>query len=159
MTVAIRGLSKAFGGAPALSCVDFKVEAREVHALLGPNGGGKSTLIRCLSGAVAPDASEIAIGERVYSALTPKLAMEAGVAVIYQNMSLIPPLTVTENVFLGDELTCWGFVRRSAERVRATTLLRNLLGSAGIDPDAPWSHCRLRHDNWSRSPRHSTEPM
>ncbi len=136
MTVAISGLSKAFGGAAALSDVDFKVEAGEVHALLGPNGAGKSTLIRCLSGAVAPDAGEIAIGDRVFAALTPKLAMEAGVAVIYQNMSLIPSLTVCENVFLGDELTRWGFVRRGAQRARVTSLLHNLLGSTEIDPDA-----------------------
>ena len=66
MTVAIKGLSKAFGGAAALSGVDFEVDAGEVHALLGPNGAGKSTLIRCLSGAVKPDSGEIAIGEHVY---------------------------------------------------------------------------------------------
>jgi ABC-type sugar transport system ATPase subunit len=136
MTVAIRGLSKAFGGAAALSGVDFDVNAGEVHALLGPNGAGKSTLIRCLSGAVAPDAGEIAIGDRVFAALTPKLAIEAGVAVIYQNMSLIPSLSVSENIFLGDELTSWGLVRRSEQRARVTALLHTLLGSAEIDPDA-----------------------
>jgi ribose transport system ATP-binding protein len=137
MTVSIRGLSKAFGGAAALSGVDFDVQAGEVHALLGPNGAGKSTLIRCLSGAVAPDAGEIAIGDRVFEALTPKLAIEAGVAVIYQNMSLIPSLTVSENIFLGDELTIWGgLVRRREERARVTALLHTLLGSAEIDPDA-----------------------
>jgi len=136
MTVAIRGLSKAFGGAAALSGVDFEVDAGEVHALLGPNGAGKSTLIRCLSGAVAPDSGEIEIGDQVFATLTPKLAMEVGVAVIYQNMSLIPSLTVSENVFLGDELTRWGLVRRGAQRARAATLLHTLLGSAEIDPDA-----------------------
>src|SRR5258707_12276532 len=136
MTVAIRGLSKAFGGAAALSGVDFEVEAGEVHALLGPNGAGKSTLIRCLSGAVRPDSGEIRIGEHVYTELTPKLAIEAGVAVIYQNMSLIPSLTVTENVFLGEELTRWGLVRRSAQRERVAALLHTLLGWAEIDPDA-----------------------
>lgn len=115
MTVAIKGLSKAFGAAAVLSGVDFEVDAGEVHALLGPNGAGKSTLIRCLSGAVKPNSGEIAIGEHVYTELTPKLAIEAGVAVIYQNMSLIPSLTVTENVFLGEELTRWGLVRRSAQ--------------------------------------------
>jgi ABC-type sugar transport system ATPase subunit len=136
MSVAIKGLSKAFGGAAVLSGVDFEVDAGEVHALLGPNGAGKSTLIRCLSGAVKPDAGEIAIGEHVYTELTPKQAIEAGVAVIYQNMSLIPSLTVTENVFLGEELTRWGLVRRSAQRERVATLLHTLLGSGEIDPDA-----------------------
>src|SRR5437899_1888556 len=105
MTIAIGGLWKSFGGAQALSGVDLEVAAGEIHALLGPNGAGKSTLIRCLSGAVAPDAGEIVIGEQRYAALTPKQAIAAGVAVIYQNLSLIASLTVTENVFLGDELT------------------------------------------------------
>jgi ribose transport system ATP-binding protein len=136
MTVQIRGLSKAFNGAAALAGVDFEVQAGEVHALLGPNGAGKSTLIRCLSGAVAPDTGEIAIGDDIYTELTPKQAMEAGVAVIYQNMSLIPSLTVTENIFLGVELTRWGLVRQAAERQRVDALLRDLFGSANIDPDA-----------------------
>ena len=61
MTVAIKDLWKAFGGAAVLSGVDFEVDAGEVHALLGPNGAGKSTLIRCLSGAVTPDAGIIVI--------------------------------------------------------------------------------------------------
>jgi ribose transport system ATP-binding protein len=136
MAVAIKGLSKAFGGAAALSGVDFEVDAGEVHALLGPNGAGKSTLIRCLSGAVKPDSGEIAIDEHVHTEFTPKQAIDAGIAVIYQNLSLIPSLTVTENVFLGEELTHWGLVRRSAQRGRVATLLHTLLGSAEIDPDA-----------------------
>ena len=137
MTVAINGLWKAFGGAAALSGVDFEVSAGEVHALLGPNGAGKSTLIRCLSGAVTPDAGIIVINDRTYSTLTPKEAIDCGVAVIYQNLSLIPTLTVTENVFLGDELTRWGFVRRHAQRQRVVNLLHALLGVAEIEPDAP----------------------
>jgi ribose transport system ATP-binding protein len=137
MTVAINGLWKAFGGASALSGVDFEVSAGEVHALLGPNGAGKSTLIRCLSGAVAPDAGIITVNDRTYSRLTPKEAIDCGVAVIYQNLSLIPTLTVTENVFLGDELTRWGFVRRHAQRQRVVNLLHALLGAAEIEPDAP----------------------
>jgi ribose transport system ATP-binding protein len=136
MTVQIRGLSKAFNGAAALAGVDFEVHAGEVHALLGPNGAGKSTLIRCLSGAVTPDAGEIAIGDDIYTELTPKQAMEAGVAVIYQNMSLIPSLTVTENIFLGVELTQWGLVRRTVERQRTDALLRDLFAPANINPDA-----------------------
>ena len=97
----------------------------------------KSTLIRCLSGAVTPDAGSIVINDRRYAALTPKEAIDCGVAVIYQNLSLIPTLTVTENVFLGDELTRWGFVRRHAQRQRVVNLLHALLGAAEIEPDAP----------------------
>ena len=136
MTVTIKDLWKTFGGAPALSGVDFEVDAGEVHALLGPNGAGKSTLIRCLSGAVVPDAGIIVIDGRSYDALTPKEAIDNGVAVIYQNLSLIPTLTVTDNVFLGDELTRWGLVRRLAQRQRVVSLLHGVLGAVEIDPDA-----------------------
>jgi ribose transport system ATP-binding protein len=136
MTVAISNLWKSFGGAEVLSGVDFNVAAGEVHALLGPNGAGKSTLIRCLSGAVSPDSGEIDIDGQVFPALTPKQAIDAGVAVIYQNLSLISSLTVTENVFLGDELKRWIFVRRSSQRRRVAKLLRDVLGLTGIDPDA-----------------------
>ncbi|MGA8654447.1 MAG: sugar ABC transporter ATP-binding protein [Xanthobacteraceae bacterium] len=136
MTVAIKDLWKAFGGAYALSGVDFEVDAGEVHALLGPNGAGKSTLIRCLSGAVAPDAGTIVIDGRSHAELTPKEAIDKGVAVIYQNLSLIPSLTVTENVFLGDELTRWGLVRRRAQRQRVANLLHAVLGATEIDPEA-----------------------
>ena len=72
-----------------------------------------------------------------YSKLTPKAAINAGVAVIYQNLSLIPSLTVTENVFLGDELTRWSLVRRREQRKRVASLLSTLFGSVEIDPDAP----------------------
>ena len=137
MTVVIKDVWKAFGGANALSGVDLDVGAGEVHALLGPNGAGKSTLIRCLSGAAAPDAGEIVLDGHAYSKLTPKAAINAGVAVIYQNLSLIPSLTVTENVFLGDELTRWSLVRRREQRKRVASLLSTLFGSVEIDPDAP----------------------
>ena len=137
MTVVIKDVWKTFGGAKALSGVDLEVGAGEVHALLGPNGAGKSTLIRCLSGAVAPDAGEIVIDSHTYFKLTPKAAIDAGVAVIYQNLSLIPSLTVTENVFLGDELTRWSLIRRREQRKRVVSLLSTLFGSVEIDPDAP----------------------
>ena len=105
MPTSVRGLTKSFGPRPVLDGVDLDVNDGEIHALLGPNGSGKSTLIRCLSGAVRPDAGTIVIGGTEHRGFTPREAIAAGTAVIYQNFSLVPTLSVAENVFLGDEQT------------------------------------------------------
>ena len=105
MSTSVRGLTKSFGARPVLDGVDLDVNDGEIHALLGPNGSGKSTLIRCLSGAIRPDAGTIVIGGTEHRGFTPREAIAAGTAVIYQNFSLVPTLSVAENVFLGDERT------------------------------------------------------
>jgi ribose transport system ATP-binding protein len=115
--------------------VDLDVADGEVHALLGANGAGKSTLIKCVSGAVRPDSGEIRIGEQVFSALTPRGAKQAGVAVIYQDFSLAQSLNVTENIFLGQELRRGPIVRAAAQRKRAGELLRSL-GADHLRPDS-----------------------
>ncbi len=104
MGLRVTGLAKAYGGRTVLAGVDLAIEDGEIHALLGPNGSGKSTLIKCLSGAVRPDAGMIDIGGRVMTAPTPRTAIQSGISVIYQSFSLVPILSVADNVFLGDEL-------------------------------------------------------
>jgi ABC-type sugar transport system ATPase subunit len=103
--------------------VDLNVKDGEIHALLGPNGSGKSTLIRCLSGAVRPDDGTIEVGGIEHLAFTPREAIAAGTAVIYQNFSLVPSLTVAENVFLGDELRAGLRIDRAAQETQAGRLL------------------------------------
>ena len=103
MALVVRGLSKAYGAKRVLEGVDLEVEAGQIHALLGPNGSGKSTLIRCLSGAIVPDTGTMEVGGVEHHAFTPREAITAGTSVIYQNFSLVPNLTVADNVFLGDE--------------------------------------------------------
>ena len=95
----------------------------EIHALLGPNGSGKSTLIRCLSGAVRPDAGTMVIGGTEHHEFTPREAIGAGTAVIYQSFSLVPTLTVAENVFLGDEPTSGLRIDHAAQIAEARRLL------------------------------------
>lgn len=100
----MRGISKSFPGVKALQGVDLDLRAGEVHVLLGENGAGKSTLMKILSGAYQKDAGTILFKGREVSFETPKAAQDAGIATIYQEFTLIPYLSVTENIFLGDEL-------------------------------------------------------
>ncbi len=125
---AVEGLHKAYGRTPVLSGIDLTFRGGEVHALLGANGAGKSTLIKCLSGATAPSEGAVAIGERRYAALTPRSALDAGIAVIYQHFSLVPSLSVADNVFLGSELHGLGHVLHRREQEQETERLFARLG-------------------------------
>lgn len=99
----MEGISKAFPGVQALQKVDFDLRKGEVHALVGENGAGKSTLIKILAGVYRADEGDIWLrGERVQAHST-KAMMDAGVSVIYQELNLIPYLSVAENIFLGRE--------------------------------------------------------
>jgi len=101
--VAATNLSKSYGGVRVLHAVDFDVRAGEIHALLGENGAGKSTLIKILAGAVAPDTGEVVLGDRRLPIGDPLAVRRAGLSVVYQELTLVPELTVAENVFLGRE--------------------------------------------------------
>ena len=90
------GVKKRFGATQALGGVDLTVAPGEVHALLGQNGAGKSTLMKVLSGAIQPDAGTMKIDGAGYAPAEPLDARRAGVAMIYQELSLAPHLTVTE---------------------------------------------------------------
>jgi ribose transport system ATP-binding protein len=131
----VRSLTKSYAGVTVLEQVDLAVADGEIHALVGANGAGKSTLIKCVGGAIVPDGGEIVLGNDVHASLTPKEAREAGVAVIYQDFSLAPSLTVTENVFLGRELRRGPFTRRGAQRQRTKELLTSLAADE-VTPDA-----------------------
>ena len=103
MTVALemRGIRKAFPGVVALDGVDLTLHAGEVHVLLGENGAGKSTLMKILSGAYRKDAGEIRIDGRDADIHSPADALARGIRIIYQELNLVPHLSVAENIFLG----------------------------------------------------------
>jgi len=123
VTLAVHGLTKAYGTKRVLDGVDLTVASGEIHALLGPNGSGKSTLIGCLSGAVVPDAGTVHIADQPLTDITPRRAIEAGIAVIYQHFSLVDSLTVAENIFLGSEQHARGRVDQKSQAVEAAMLL------------------------------------
>ncbi|MDC0936671.1 ATP-binding cassette domain-containing protein, partial [Pirellulales bacterium] len=101
----LQGIDKSFPGVQALADVNFQLRAGEVHALLGENGAGKSTLIKVLGGAHRPDAGEIRSAGNLLEIHSPKGALRAGIAVIYQEFNLVPALSARENIFLGQERT------------------------------------------------------
>ena len=103
VAVRMTGISKSFGGVRALDNVDFEVFSGEVHALLGGNGAGKSTILKVLNGIHKPDSGTIQVGEKYLIESQPKEARAAGIAMNFQEMSLIPTLTVAQNVFLTRE--------------------------------------------------------
>ena len=133
----MRGVRKRFGATQALGGVDLSVAAGEVHALLGQNGAGKSTLMKVLSGAIQPDAGTMKLVGAAYAPAEPLDARRAGVAMIYQELSLAPHLTVAENILLGAEPAragLPGLVDRRAMRARAAAALAEL-HHPGIRPE------------------------
>src|SRR5215207_9007017 len=99
----MRGITKSFAGNTVLAGVDLAAAAGEVHALVGENGAGKSTLMKVLAGVHHQDAGEVLVDGRPVRFARPADALAHGVAMIYQELSLAPHLTVAENIFLGRE--------------------------------------------------------
>jgi ribose transport system ATP-binding protein len=132
--LSMQGVAKRFGNVQALAGVDFSVRAGEVHALLGENGAGKSTLMKILAGAVVPDSGATTFGAEPYRPSGPRAALAQGIAMIYQETSLAPHLTIAENVVLGHEPRSFGVVRRGTAREIARAAL-DRLGHHDLSPD------------------------
>jgi ABC-type sugar transport system ATPase subunit len=123
----MRGTNKSFAGNSVLVDVNLSARAGEVHALVGENGAGKSTLMKILAGVYQPNAGTILIDDREVSFARPSDALASGIAMIYQELSLAPELTVAENVFLGREPLSFaplGVVNRREMNARATGMLK-----------------------------------
>ncbi|MBX6388149.1 MAG: sugar ABC transporter ATP-binding protein [Frankia sp.] len=130
----VDGVSKRFGGVVALADARLSVAAGEVHAILGENGAGKSTLIQILGGALTPDSGELTLRGRPYRPRGPRGARRAGIACVYQELSLIPDLTVAENIWFGvEERTPVRTVSRRRTSARTSRLLAEL--GLALDPD------------------------
>lgn len=106
----IRGMSKGFPGVQALSNVDFTLKRGEVHALMGENGAGKSTVIKVLTGVYEKDSGEITYNGKSIECSSPLHAQEMGISTVYQEVNLVPNLSVAENIFLGRQPIKFGFM-------------------------------------------------
>ncbi len=127
----LRGISKSFPGVKALSEVQFTVRPGEIHALMGENGAGKSTLIKVLTGVYRRDGGDILLAGQSIDARSPEEAQRLGISTVYQEVNLIPYLSVAENICLGRQSTTFGFLKWKEIRRRAEKALARL----GIEID------------------------
>lgn len=131
----LRGIAKTFPGVRALVGVDFSVAAGEIHALLGENGAGKSTLIKVLTGVYAADAGEMRLNGRLIRPRSPHEAEAAGISTVYQEVNLVPTLTVAENITLGRQPGWAGLLHWRAIRARARAALARLELECDVDAE------------------------
>lgn len=122
----MRGISKSFLGVKALREVDFTLRRGEIHALMGENGAGKSTLIKVLTGVYPRDGGRILFEGRELAPGSPQEAQAAGISTVYQEVNLIPGLSVAENIFLGRQPRRWGRINWKAINRRAGEALGRL---------------------------------
>ena len=122
----MRGISKSFPGVQALEGVDFTVRRGEIHALMGENGAGKSTLIKVLTGVYRRDGGRAHLGGAAIHSHSPMDAERLGISTVYQEVNLIPHLSVAENICLGRQSTRFGMIRWRAIRRRAEAAVRRL---------------------------------
>jgi ribose transport system ATP-binding protein len=128
-------LTKRFPGVIALDSVDLSFAEGEIHALVGENGAGKSTLIKLLCGSYFPDAGTMRLGGAVYRPTSPLAALRAGIRVVYQEFSLLPYLSVAENLLFDSLPRSWGFVDYRRLHERAKVLLERV--GLNVDPQTP----------------------
>lgn len=119
----LRGVTKAFGAIVAVNDVTLELLAGTIHALVGENGAGKSTIVNILSGVLQPDSGSVSLDGVPTRFPTPASALRSGIATIYQERALVPKLSVAENIVLGHEQTRFGLVRRRRIRDEAGALL------------------------------------
>lgn len=122
----VRGISKTFPGVRALDGVNLTLRRGEVHALMGENGAGKSTLIKVLTGVHTPDGGEIRLDEKLVQPTSPRHAESMGISTVYQEVNLIPTLSVAENLCLGRFPKRAGLIRLRAAKQRARQALKRL---------------------------------
>jgi ABC-type sugar transport system ATPase subunit len=125
----VTGVSKRYGGVPALSDVSLTITPGTVHALVGENGAGKSTLGKIISGVISPDEGTMTLAGEHLSFKSPREALAHGIVTIAQELAIVPGLSVAENVYLGVEASTVGFVRRRESRRR----FRELAKTVGFD--------------------------
>ena len=158
----MRGISKRYPGARALNNANLEVRAGEVHVVVGENGAGKSTLMKILSGAVRADAGEILLDGSPVELTSPLQARKLGISTIYQELSLVPHLSVAENIFLGKTPTRWAGIvdsrrmrRRGAPHPRRARRRRSIAMrrcAASASRSSRWwrwhARCRTRRGSW-----------
>lgn len=150
--LALKGVSKSFGAVRALRDVSLELFPGEVHALAGENGAGKSTLIKSLAGVHRPDSGQVLLDGEPTVFHGPADARDAGIAVIYQEPTLFPDLSIAENIFMGRQpRRALGRIDHKATHAATLALMRRL--GVELDPTARRAACPSPTSRSWRSPR------
>src|SRR5580698_6538918 len=136
MKVTMQGISKSFGEVRVLDGIDFSVAGGEIHALVGENGAGKSTLMKIISGAHSADSGTILIDGEAVTMRSPRDAEALGIAIIHQELNMIPQLSVIDNLFLGRERNRFGVLERGRMQRESANWLGKV-GAGQIDVNRP----------------------
>ncbi|MGI4985406.1 MAG: sugar ABC transporter ATP-binding protein [Janthinobacterium lividum] len=140
----LEGIHKRYGGVHALRGIDLRIEAGEIYHLLGENGCGKSTLIKIISGAQPPTEGRLVVGGVTYGELTPLQALALGIETVYQDLSLLPNLSVAENVALSGQLVAGnGRLARRFDRRAVDATAAVALAAIGLPTDAHFLSTRV----------------
>ena len=131
----MEGISKRYGGASALKEANIAVRPGEIHAVLGENGAGKSTLIKIMAGVVAPDEGRMLLDGNEVSFASPAAANGAGIVCVFQELSLIPDLSVADNIVISNPPLRFGMIDRKRQRQIAEEALARA-GAADIHPSS-----------------------
>jgi fructose transport system ATP-binding protein len=118
-----KGLTKRYGQVTALDGADFELRAGEILAVIGDNGAGKSSLIKCLSGATIPDEGDIVLDGKPIHFKNPMDARRVGIETVYQDLAVAPAMTIAENLFLGREVRRSGFLGNVLRMLDKTKML------------------------------------
>lgn len=132
VVLSLENITKKYPGVLALNNVSVEFFEGEVHALLGENGAGKSTLIKAVAGAITIDGGTIHLGGHSYHQMTPHLSRSLGIEVIYQEFNLVPPMSVAENIFLGDRVNNKALVDYAAMNAKASEIFKQF--DVALDP-------------------------
>jgi simple sugar transport system ATP-binding protein len=135
--IELRNVSKRFGSVIALQNIDIKVHPGEVHCLLGDNGAGKSTLIKILSGVFQPTDADILVDGAPVVFRSPRDAQAHGIATVFQDLGMIPLMSISRNFFLGREPTRSRLPFSRMDKQRADDIVRDAMADIGIDVRDP----------------------
>ena len=128
----LKNITKLYPGVKALNNVSISFEAGEIHALVGENGAGKSTMIKTICGAISPTSGTIVLPSGEYEAVTPALARENGISVIHQEFNLVPTMSIANNIYLGEKMGGKAIIDDKLMLEKATALLQEL--NINLDP-------------------------
>lgn len=132
--IRVEAISKHFGGTVALNNVSFEIKKGEIHAIVGENGAGKSTMMKILAGVYGPDSGKIIVNDNEIQTFNPLVARQHGISIVFQELNLFSQLTVSENIFMMNELQSRGFLKKSKMAKASTKILKKLQQDYDIDP-------------------------